>query len=280
MGDALHRRGRPLLGTFVEIAVAPGADVGGADRADRAVSAAFAAIETVHGLLSFQDPASDLSRLNGAAGGWVKLDPLTLRAIGLARAMTRLSGGLFNCTVGGALVERGVLPDHDLSVGLLSGVAEDIEVKPGAARLARPVRLTLDGLAKGLAVDLAVARLRRAGITHGLVEAGGDLRVFGDIPTPVHRREVDGGLTLLGHLTNGAVATSRVGGDPDPDQPGWIVAADGVAAKPGLYSVLARMAWRADALTKVAATAAVDDRDEAVTRLRGRRVLSDNEAAA
>ncbi|MCI0468210.1 MAG: FAD:protein FMN transferase, partial [Beijerinckiaceae bacterium] len=57
------RRLRPLLGTFVEVAVA-GAAV--ADM-EAAVEAAFAAIGTVHRLMSFHDEASDVSRLNHGA---------------------------------------------------------------------------------------------------------------------------------------------------------------------------------------------------------------------
>ena len=55
------RRAKPLLGTFVEIAVA------GADDGEAAVEAAFAAVARVHRLMSFHAPDSDLSRLNREA---------------------------------------------------------------------------------------------------------------------------------------------------------------------------------------------------------------------
>jgi hypothetical protein len=57
------RCARPLLGTFVEIAVA------GASTAEMeaAVEAAFAAVATVHRLMSFHDEASDIGRLNRSA---------------------------------------------------------------------------------------------------------------------------------------------------------------------------------------------------------------------
>ena len=55
----MFRRMRPLLGTFVEIALAAPAA-----RAEGAVAAAFAAIEQVQQQMSFHDADSDLSRIN------------------------------------------------------------------------------------------------------------------------------------------------------------------------------------------------------------------------
>jgi thiamine biosynthesis lipoprotein len=47
-------------------------------------------------------------------------------------------------------------------------------------RFACPVIVDLGGIAKGFAVDRAVEALRRCGVSSGFVNAGGDLRVFGD----------------------------------------------------------------------------------------------------
>src|SRR5579864_2733558 len=55
-----RRRARPLLGTFVEIS-ASGCD---GVRLDAAIDRAFEAVATVHRLMSFQEPGSELSRLN------------------------------------------------------------------------------------------------------------------------------------------------------------------------------------------------------------------------
>src|SRR5204862_7872477 len=51
--------------------------------------------------------------------------------------------------------------------------------------LDKPARLDLGGIAKGYAVDLAIAALKQAGATSGLINAGGDLRAFGDAAWPV-----------------------------------------------------------------------------------------------
>jgi FAD:protein FMN transferase len=68
------RRARPLLGTFVEIAIS------GTGRAamEEAVEAAFATVAEVHRLMSFQDPASDVALLNRkAAERAIVVHPLT-----------------------------------------------------------------------------------------------------------------------------------------------------------------------------------------------------------
>ncbi|MFB9245646.1 FAD:protein FMN transferase [Massilia antarctica] len=260
------KRMRPLLGTYVEVGTR-------GDSAPAATQAAFASIETAQALWSFHDRASELSRLNLAPGQAMPLSASTLRLLRGARAMMRASGGLFDCTVGGALVRSGALPDHGGTPALERGSAADIEIGADWARLRRPVRLTLDGIAKGYAVDLAVRALRRAGAEAGWVNAGGDVRVFGALVLPMHRREFDGRLVPLGGLRDAAMASSRAGHHDDmqeaPAFPAHIVAPAHGQPATGIWTVLARSAWRADALTKVAANAAPAARADLIRALGG-----------
>jgi len=259
------RRMRPMLGTFVEVgACGPGAA--------GAIEAAFASIERAQARWSFHDADSELSRLNRSAGARVDLHPHTLRVLRLAAALMRRSHGAFDCTVGGLLVRDGALPDHGGAAGLPRGAADDLEIGPGWARLRRPVQITLDGIAKGYAVDLAIAALRRAGAPAGSVNAGGDLRVYGELALPLQRRELDGRFTSLGALRNAAVASSRAAAPDQEDAaafPARVVAPEGRRPHAGVWTVLARSAWRADALTKVAANTPAPQRDALVRRLGG-----------
>jgi len=261
----MARRMRPLLGTYVEVAavdaVAP----------DACIEAAFAAIRAVHERLSFHEPDSELSRLNRSAGVQIRLSPLSQRVLRLARGLQIASGGLFNCTVGGALVQGGHLPDHGGGEVVSIGDASDLVFKGSTVRLSRPVRITLDGIAKGFAIDLATAALKRHGARAGWVNAGGDMRVFGDLTLPVARPDGQGGLEPLGGIRNAALATSRVTDFDDHSFHGRIVSQRGVA-ECGQWSVIARHAWRADALTKVAALARGHQRGELLARLGGREV--------
>lgn len=266
---------QPLLGTYVDVwARAP--------HPQAALDAAFASVHQAQKCWSFHDAGSQLSLLNATPQQKVRLDSPTLRLLRAARALMRESGGAFDCTVGGMLVEQGVLPGHPGPAAMPRGLADDIEIGPGWALLRRPVRITLDGIAKGYAVDLAVRALRLGGATAGWVNAGGDMRVFGDVALPVQRREMDGQLSSLGALRNAALASSRSAPCPHPDDesfPGRIVGAPGRVPAPGVWSVLARSAWRADALTKVAANVPAAERAQWVSKLGGCLLAASGEPA-
>ena len=59
----------------------------------------------------------------------------------------------------------------------------------------------------------------------------------------------------------------------DPDFPGCLIGPLGNPPQPGVWTVLARTACRADALTKVAACAAPADREALVAALGGRLLV-------
>lgn len=194
----------------------------------------------------------------------------TMRILRLAKGLMHASNGLFNCTVGGMMVAQGVLPNHGGNVNA-SGNADDIEIVNGKVVLNNNIKITLDGIAKGYAVDCAIAALKRYGVHSAWVNAGGDLRVYGDLVLPMQRRELDGSFTVLGRLQNAALASSHVSKDYNKDFPGKIVSD---IAKPalGVWSVISHYAWRADALTKVASLASEHDRIKIIEKLGGKLV--------
>jgi thiamine biosynthesis lipoprotein len=189
-----------------------------ADRAAHAgtVAALFAEWEA---RLSRFRPDSDLSRLNAAAGRptWVE-EPL-LSVLRRALRAARATGGVFDPTLARELSAlgyattfsaiRGRVPDLPAPVRTSSW--HDIRLGPGGL-VALPADLGVDlgGIAKGMAVDAALAALRAEGVASALVSAGGDLGVLGrmpdDRPWPVAVDAADGE-TLLS-LAAGALATS------------------------------------------------------------------------
>jgi thiamine biosynthesis lipoprotein ApbE len=101
------RRARPLLGTFVEIAVA-GAKI---EVMEAAVEAAFSAVAAVHRLMSFHEANSDVSRLNrDAASNAVQVHDWTYRVLETACELNRRSAGIFDIAVAPALQRLGLLP--------------------------------------------------------------------------------------------------------------------------------------------------------------------------
>jgi thiamine biosynthesis lipoprotein len=191
------RRCRPLLGTFVEIAV-----IG--DRAadlEAAVEEAFAAIATVHGLMSVHEAASDVSRLNRAAcAAEPAVHPWTFAVLAAALDFHGCSDGLFDVRTAPAPGPAGF--------ELLSGYR---------VRLLDPeLRIDLGGIAKGFAVDRAIDALRSRGISGGIVNAGGDVAAFGPDRTNVDVRDPGDPRRILCRvaLRDNALATSGARFDP------------------------------------------------------------------
>ncbi|NQY26012.1 MAG: FAD:protein FMN transferase [Piscirickettsiaceae bacterium] len=241
------KRMRPLLGTFVEIGIITKQNNG-----SDAISSAFKQIEMIQKLLSFHDPNSDLTKLNKFGSKGVELNPISADVLRLALHMTGITQGEFNCTVGGSLIKKGILPNHSGVPPLTVGTADDVTLNGCIATLLRPVSITLDGIAKGYAVDQAINTLQAHGINSGWVNAGGDLRVFGELEVPVYRRELDESLSFLGHFSNTAISTSSINTNHNPRFPSMIIDSKNISRKIGVWTVKANMSWLADALTKVA----------------------------
>jgi thiamine biosynthesis lipoprotein len=182
------------------------------ERLRAAVDAAFAAVERVHALMSFHEADSDVSRLNRmAAERPVRVDAWTWTVLREAVRLSRLSRGAFDITVGGALVAQGFLPRAAGPAPDASASWRDLELWPGRrVRFRRPLRIDLGGIAKGFAVDQAVIAMREAGATAGVVNAGGDLRVFGAKAEEVRVRHPSAPQAALplGRIRQGALATS------------------------------------------------------------------------
>jgi thiamine biosynthesis lipoprotein len=276
---ATLRRARPLLGTLVEIQ-ASGLAVA---QLERAVENAFAAIERVQRAMSFHDADSDLSRINRhAARRAVRVEPSTWTVLRHTVTLARASDGAFDPTIAPVLQAWGLLPGK-LPCRGRGSAADDwraIRLLPGnRVRLLAPVTLDLGGIAKGYAVDRAVAALRCSGVPQGLVNAGGDLRVFGPSPAPVHVRHPTepGRFFSLGELHDGALATSALTWTRAlVDPKSRTACGQGVS-----ITVLARTAWLADALTKiVAVTPDPTTAEPLLARHRARAVVLDTQGRA
>jgi thiamine biosynthesis lipoprotein len=155
-------------------------------------SAAAAVMDEMHRIdraMSPHKPTSELSRINrDAATRAVPLTEEMSRLIAQALAFSRLSHGAFDISYAAA----GHLYDYRQHIRPDDGALEaarsrigwqhlDFDARRHTLRFAQPgMRIDLGGFAKGHAVDNATALLRRRGIRHAIVSAGGDSRVIGD----------------------------------------------------------------------------------------------------
>ena len=234
-GSAL-RRCRPALGTLVDI------QLSGPSPAilARALEAAFSEIARCERALSAHLADNDLARLRSARpGATVVVDPRTRAVLRRAAALARASQGAFD-------------PRRGLSVDAPAFDSACRFTSTGRLRLAAPLDIDLGGIAKGYALDRALAVLRRAGVATICINAGGDLRVHGAVTRLRLRHPAGGGRFFeLGDLRAGAAATSaqtfRVHlRNPRDGRP---------APREVSITVFARTALSADALTKVVAFA-------------------------
>lgn len=251
------RRAQPWLGTLVGIEASglPPA------RLARAIDRAFRAVARVHALMSFHEPGSELSRLNRAAhAGPVPVSGHLRRVLRVACRLSALTDGRFDVTVAPTLVRWGYLPGLPHNTETI-GDWRDIRLgTDGTVSFARPLLIDLGGIAKGYAVDLAIASLRRAGVPQACVNAGGDLRFYGREPRRIGVRDPadPARLRLLPPLLQGAVASSCVADTRHRHGRTWrsplVDPRSGRAwAATGSVTVLARSCLYADALTKAVA---------------------------
>ena len=249
------QRCQALLGTFVEIST---------DQDNsQAVDKAFAEVKQVQDLMGFHHPFSELSQINRWAHQVsLELHPWTAQILKLAKEIHQQSNGLFNCGIGHRLVAAGLLPRHtDLSSHKLGGIEDIHFLDSQLIKATKPLCLDLGGIAKGFAVDKAVESLISSGIQSGCVNAGGDLRVFGDSPRSIQIRNPNQPTQLIdiGSLQNGAIATSGLYFTNRDQQQSHIInpfAQDESEVHihfSGSYSILANECVYADALTKVLA---------------------------
>jgi FAD:protein FMN transferase len=164
------RRLRIALGTWVAIEARGGDSSATAETRAAAeltaIEAAYAAIHDIDIRMHPRRDGSEIARINSTRPGTpVEVQPDTWRLLQLARRLYDLTDGIF-----------------DPCLPTRPGRLDDIEIQPHTPVLIchAPVELDLGGIAKGHAIDHAVEKLQKLGCTSGLVNAGGDLRVFGD----------------------------------------------------------------------------------------------------
>jgi thiamine biosynthesis lipoprotein len=243
-------RCKPLLGTYVEIST----------DSDDAIDQAFLAIQLVQDLMGFHNPNSELSQINARA----HIEPIevhewTFQVLRTAQELCESTNGMFDCGVGKKLVDSSLLPKHSEHVGISCASIMDLTLKgPNLVSSRTQLILDLGGIAKGFAVDKAIEVLQQCGVKSGYVNAGGDLRVFGNISQEIQVRKPSNPSELisLGTLENGAIASSGLYycDDSKPNQ-GHIVnpqTTEQIEFAES-YSVIAPECIYADALTKVLA---------------------------
>lgn len=180
-----HRRDDAIMGTRIHVEVWHD----DALVAERAIDAAMLEMRRIDTLMSSYLVTSPLSQLNrDAAVGWSVADVEIYNLTKLSVIYSELSGGAFDVTFAavGQLYDlrAHVRPTPARIAEKLPAVGYDKlefdDVHHALRYRNKDTQIGLGGIAKGYAVDNAIAAIKHLGIESALVMAGGDTYVLGD----------------------------------------------------------------------------------------------------
>lgn len=216
---------RRIMGTRSRLlAIPPGAQPAALANAtaSRALRKAEATLRAVEAEMSVHLHDSPLSRLNRSpAGQRTPLPPDLMTVLRASAEAWHATAGAFDitCRPLAKLWKEAERQDEPPARERLAEVRERSSWKnltldaDGATRRTAGLEVDVGGIAKGYAIDLAVQRMLAAGVSGGLVDVGGDLRVFGSPPdggrweVQIQNPSGKGSIARL-RLRAGAVCTS------------------------------------------------------------------------
>lgn len=149
------------------------------------------------------NPASEISHINQLRQQWVKISPVTFTLLKDAVCAYQETHGIFNPFLGERMEELGYdesferltpivnAPCHNQLGPTTSPVANsenhlptylEFDQNTSMVRLAPTVALDLGGIAKGWITKHASTELQLLGVKQGLIDAGGDIVLWGQEP--------------------------------------------------------------------------------------------------
>ncbi len=203
-----------VMGTYYSIAI----EHADSSAARAAARRCFADARRLERLFSRYDAASELSRLNASAQETVDVSEELAALLRQALRLREETGGAFDVAVG-RLTDlwrtTAVWPSETEVTGALPGPVPALQLAGRTLRRASGVRIDLDGIAKGWAVDRCVAELRRSGMRRALISFG-ESSVYGMGAPEEHAWEVTvrdihgSGAVGSVHLRDQALSVSAV----------------------------------------------------------------------
>lgn len=211
-----------LLDTLVRVSVYD--QVHSTAQVKKAVDQAFRLMEEIESKTSIHMDSSEVSRIVRNAGqNAVKVSEETIYLLKESAKISDQTDGAFDITIGLIKELWGFdripfqVPDSgEIRKSLAHVNYQDVVIKDNTVMLrSSPMRIDLGGIAKGYIIDRAVALLEEKGMQSGIVEAGGDLRIWGNHPNREkwkigikHPRKAN---ELIGILSTTAVSVATSG---------------------------------------------------------------------
>ena len=155
---------------------------------ERILDEVVALCDRYESLFSRFNPESQLYRVNGSGGRPCVVDSELAALTATALSYCRETEGSYDITMGSVTrlwdFKQGVVPDEDAVAQALAHVdyravsvcGSEIAIRDAAASI------DLGGIAKGYIADAILALLRERGVSHALVNLGGNVAVMGGKP--------------------------------------------------------------------------------------------------
>ncbi len=210
---------RPLMGTLVSMTVeGPRRDI-----LEQGVNDAYREMSRLSDMMNHYNPDSVVSQINRAAGAQpVPVPRELMEVLVMAQRVSERSEGAFDITVGSLKVwrfnpEDPAMPSPDEirhALPLVNFRHVILNEKNRTVLLKQyGMRIDLGGIAKLYILDAGMQVLKQRGITHAMINGGGDVAVMGSHqgrPWRIGIRHPRRGDVLLGtvELTQGWVVTS------------------------------------------------------------------------
>lgn len=188
-GHGPVERTRFLMDTVVRVSVY---DKGMSERKiGEAIDRVFREMEKIEAKASIHVDTSEVLRLVEESGkSPIRVSPEIFWLLKKSVEVSDETRGAFDVSVGvvkdlwGFDTDHPSVPDRSTVQSILPKVDyREIDLRDGEVFLRQSgMRIDLGGIAKGYIIDQGIRILQEEGIRSGLVEAGGDLRVFGSHP--------------------------------------------------------------------------------------------------
>jgi len=191
------RRNKPLLGTFVEIAILD--DINDSLLITEKM---YRKIEKMELIFSYHNKESELYKINQIGKPIVnlKLSPQMAKLLKIAQKFSKLSDGIFDVTAEPYIYNKNI------------GCYKNIFINKNILSTNMPIVMNLGGIAKGFIVDVISQKMLKMGLKNFIINAGGDMYVASEVPQKIFIRDPLDYSKIVNYIEvqNCSIATSTI----------------------------------------------------------------------
>lgn len=198
-----------LLDTLIEIKAN-----GQNEKVQSAIDSTFSLIENLEKKFSYYDEKSEIAKFNRNEIPCIGLEREYQTIFALSKKAFFQTDSLYDVTIGSLtdIWNEDKVPSEDsIKIALQNIGFDKLEFSQNSVFKPEELKLNLGSLVKGYIVDYAVNDLKTMGVNSGYINAGGDMRIFGqkkDLEIGIQHPRVKDQLVATLQIRNQAIVTS------------------------------------------------------------------------